>query len=66
MIALYPQNLNTVTHYTDTQWQLVPLLNGGAAISLDTVMGFRGFAQVRVNPFLECHDNQQTHSCFLL
>ena len=27
-------------------------------------MGFRGFAQVRANPFLECQDNQRTHSCF--
>ena len=30
------------------------------------VMGFRGFARVRANPFLECHDNQRTRSCFLL
>ena len=30
------------------------------------VMGFRGFARVRANPFLECRDNQRTGSCFLL
>ena len=29
------------------------------------VMGFRGFARVRANPFLECRDNQRTRSCFL-
>ena len=30
------------------------------------VMGFRGFARVRANPFLVCRDNQRTRSCFLL
>ena len=30
------------------------------------VMGFRGFARVWANPFLECRDNQRTRSCFLL
>ena len=33
---------------------------------LQPVMGFRGFARVRANPFLECRDNQRTRSCFLL
>ena len=27
-------------------------------------MGFRGFARVRANPFLECQDNQRTRSYF--
>ena len=33
---------------------------------IESVMGFRGFARVRANPFLECRDNQRTRSCFLL
>ena len=33
---------------------------------IEPVMGFRGFARVRANPFLECRDNQRTRSCFLL
>ena len=28
------------------------------------MMGFRGFARVRANPFLECRDNRRTRSCF--
>ena len=31
-----------------------------------SVMGFRGFARVRANPFLECQDNQRIRSCFFL
>ena len=33
---------------------------------LEPVMGFRGFARVRANPFLQCRDTQRTRSCFLL
>ena len=32
----------------------------------EAVMGFRGFARVRANPFLNCRDDQRTRSCFLL
>ena len=35
-------------------------------IGLYSVMGFKGFARVRANPFLECRDNQQTRSCFFV
>ena len=34
--------------------------------TIQPVMGFRGFALVRVNPFLKCRNNQRTRSCFLL
>ena len=30
------------------------------------VTGFKEFAWVRANPFLECRDNQQTLACFLI
>ena len=33
---------------------------------LDAVMGFKGFARVCANPYLECQDNQQTRSCFVI
>ena len=36
------------------------------AVGLFAVMGFRGYARVRANPFLECRDNQRIRSCFLL
>ena len=39
---------------------------GGKMHTPHPVMGFRGFARVRANPFLECQDNQRTRSCFFL
>ena len=38
----------------------------GADKYLKAVVGFKGFARVRANAFLECRDNQRTRSCILL
>ena len=56
----------TVPSQRVTAWPIEKVRRKMSFQRVQPVMGFRGFAQVRANPFLECRDNQRTRSCFLL
>ena len=52
--------------FLDPKIRILKLRSPVTNIVLRTVMGFREFARVRANPFLERRDNQRNRSCFLL